>query len=216
MLRYDQLVLTAGAVTRRVPVPGVAEHAIGMKHVEEAVAIRDRLLTAFDRAAALPHGPERARLLTVVFVGGGFSGVEGFAELHRLALDLLDRYPEIDREEVAFHLVELSGRVLVELSTGERIPSGLLVRTAGNAANRVVATHTDLPVDAEYRRLVVRGWPAWAMHRRAPRAGDPDVERTARVLAVAHGGCSSRVRGSRGRRVRLLTGRTRAAIVHAQ
>lgn len=183
VLRYDVLVLTAGAVTRRVPVPGVAEHAIGMKHVEEAVAIRDRLLTAFDRAAALPRGPERTRLLTVVFVGGGFSGVEGFAELHRLALDLLVRYPEIDRDEVAFHLVELSGRVLpevsepegrrvvrlleergahvhlstgvvsavdgvVELSTGERLPTDLLVWTAGNAANPVVATHTDLPVDA--------------------------------------------------------------------
>ena len=58
-LAYDTLVLTAGAVTRRVSVPGVAEHAIGMKHVEEAVAIRDRLLTAFDRAAALPHGRTR-------------------------------------------------------------------------------------------------------------------------------------------------------------
>jgi NADH dehydrogenase len=181
-LGYDTLVLTAGAVTRRVPVPGVAEHAIGMKHVEEAVAIRDRLLTAFDRAAA-PAGPERARALTVVFVGGGFSGVEGFAELHRLALDLTARYPEIDAAELQFHLVELSPRVLPEvgeaegrwvvrqlerrgahvhlstgvvsaedgvvvLSTGERLPTDLLVWTAGNAANPVTARHTDLPVDA--------------------------------------------------------------------
>ncbi|MDF2807548.1 MAG: dehydrogenase FAD-containing subunit, partial [Cellulosimicrobium sp.] len=43
-LTYDTVVVTAGAVTRVFPVPGVAEHAIGMKHVEEAVAIRDRLL----------------------------------------------------------------------------------------------------------------------------------------------------------------------------
>jgi NADH dehydrogenase len=183
VLTYDTLVLTAGAVTRRVSVPGVAEHAIGMKHVEEAVAIRDRLLTAFDRAATLPRGPERERLLTAVFVGGGFSGVEGFAELLSLAHDLTRRYPEIDPAEVAFHLVELSPRVLpevteaqgrwvvrtltergahvhlstgvvsavdgvVELSTGERIPTDLLVWTAGNAANPVVATHTDLLVDA--------------------------------------------------------------------
>ncbi|MFC8190126.1 NAD(P)/FAD-dependent oxidoreductase [Cellulomonas sp. NPDC057328] len=310
VLRYDQLVLTAGAVTRRVPVPGVAEHAIGMKHVEEAVAIRDRLLTAFDRAAALPHGAERTRLLTVVFVGGGFSGVEGFAELHRLATDLLARYPEIGRDELGFHLVELSGRVLpevderegrrvvrlledrgayvhlstgvvsavdgvVELSTGERLPTGLLVWTAGNAANPVVATHTDLPVDArgyvvvrpdlrvgaddapvadawaagdaaavpdlavrrpgalavpnaqhavrqgtrlaknlvaaqrgrpvrpyahsslgtvatlglgsgvfQYRRIVVRGWLAWAMHRGYHVLAIPTWERKVRVLAV--------------------------------
>ncbi|MFE5307482.1 NAD(P)/FAD-dependent oxidoreductase [Isoptericola sp. NPDC056605] len=189
-LPYDTVVVTAGAVTRVFPVPGVAEHAIGMKHVEEAVAIRDRLLTSFDRAASLPRGPERERLLTVTFVGGGFSGVEGFAELLSLAHDLLPRYPEIDAAELRFHLVELSDRILpevtdrpgrwvveqlerrgarvhlgtglesaaggvVRLSTGESFASGLLVWTAGNAANPVVATHTDLPVD---RRgyLVVR------------------------------------------------------------
>lgn len=180
---YDTVVVTAGAVTRVFPVPGVAEHAIGMKHVEEAVAIRDRLLTSFDRAASLPAGPERERLLTVTFVGGGFSGVEGFAELLSLAHDLLRLYPEIDASEPQFHLVERNVRILpevterpgrwvveqlgrrgahvhlgaglesaeggvVRLSTGEEFASGLLVWTAGNAANPVVATHTDLPVDA--------------------------------------------------------------------
>ena len=54
---YDVIVVTAGAVTRTFPIPGIAEHAIGMKHVEEAVAIRDRLLTSFDRASVLPPGP---------------------------------------------------------------------------------------------------------------------------------------------------------------
>jgi NADH dehydrogenase len=52
-LGYDIIVVTAGAVTRRLAIPGVAEQAIGMKHVEEAVAIRDRLLTSFDRASTL-------------------------------------------------------------------------------------------------------------------------------------------------------------------
>src|SRR3954451_20389908 len=84
-LGYDVIVVTAGAVTRTLPIPGVAEVAIGLKHVEEAVAIRDRLLVAFDRASALPPGPERQRLLTVTVVGGGFTGVEGFGELLSLA-----------------------------------------------------------------------------------------------------------------------------------
>jgi NADH dehydrogenase len=48
---YDVLVVTAGAVTRTFAVPGLTEQAIGLKHVEEAVAIRDRLLTAFDEAS---------------------------------------------------------------------------------------------------------------------------------------------------------------------
>ena len=94
-LDYDVIVITAGAVTRTFPIPGIAEQAIGMKHVEEAVAIRDTLLTSFDRASVLPPGPERQRLLTVTFVGGGFSGVEGFGELLSLATSLLRSYPEL-------------------------------------------------------------------------------------------------------------------------
>src|SRR5690606_26148104 len=73
-LHYDTIVVTAGAVSRAFPIDGIAEHAIGMKTVEEAVAVRDRLLTAFERAAALPDSAERRRLLTVTVVGGGFSG----------------------------------------------------------------------------------------------------------------------------------------------
>ncbi|MEV4511709.1 NAD(P)/FAD-dependent oxidoreductase [Dactylosporangium sp. NPDC049525] len=115
-LGYDIIVVTAGAVTRTLAIPGVAEHAIGMKHVEEAVAIRDRLLTAFDQAAGLPPGPLRRKLLTVTFVGGGFSGVEGFGELLALAKGLVRRYPELSPAELSFHLVEARGRILPEVT----------------------------------------------------------------------------------------------------
>jgi NADH dehydrogenase len=115
-LEYDVLVVTAGAVTRTFDVPGVAERAIGMKHVEEAVAIRDRLLTAFDEASCLEPGPARRRLLTIIFVGGGFSGVEGFGELLSLATALLKRYPELSASDLAFHLVEATPRILPEVT----------------------------------------------------------------------------------------------------
>ncbi|MEV5960010.1 NAD(P)/FAD-dependent oxidoreductase [Streptomyces sp. NPDC051987] len=189
-LRYDTLVVTAGAVTRTFPIPGLAEHAIGLKHVEEAVAIRDRLMTAFDQAASLPPGAERRRLLTVTFVGGGFSGVEGFGELLSLATAMLRSYPELSADELSFHLVEARGRILPEvgdkpgawvvrslerrgahvhldtqvrsladgrvvLSDGEEFDSALVVWTAGNASNPVVHNHSDLPID-ERGLLVVR------------------------------------------------------------
>ncbi len=115
-LSYDIIVVTAGAVTRTFPVPGLAEEAIGLKNIEEAIAVRDRLLTAFDQAAALPPGPERARLLTVTVVGGGFSGVEGFAEILSLGVELLEYYPELERAELAFHLVEARDRILPEVT----------------------------------------------------------------------------------------------------
>ncbi|WP_245155201.1 FAD-dependent oxidoreductase [Nocardioides sp. 1609] len=116
-LSYDLIVVTAGAVTRTLPVPGIAEVALGLKHVEEAVAIRDTFLTALDRAAALPEGPERTRALTVTFVGGGFAGAEGFGELLSLSRAALKRYPEISPDELSFHLVEASERILPEVST---------------------------------------------------------------------------------------------------
>ena len=113
---YDIIVVTAGAVTRVLPIPGADEVAIGMKHVEEAVAIRDRLLTAFDRASVMEPGPERRRLLTFAFVGGGFSGVEGFSELLSLATSLLKSYPELHFSDLAFHLVEANDRILPEVT----------------------------------------------------------------------------------------------------
>ena len=75
-LEYDQIVVTAGAVSRTFPIPGVADLAIGMKTIEEAIEVRDRLFTNFDRAAGLPAGPERQKLLTFVVVGGGFAGID--------------------------------------------------------------------------------------------------------------------------------------------
>lgn len=115
-LHYDEVVVTAGAVTRVFPVPGVAESAIGMKRIEEAVAIRDALFTAFDQAATLPPGPERERRLTVTFVGGGFAGVEGFAELFSLARALTGFHPGMSRDELRFHLVDASDRLLPEVT----------------------------------------------------------------------------------------------------
>jgi NADH dehydrogenase len=113
---YDIVVVTAGAVSRTFPIPGVADQAIGLKTIEEAVAIRDRVLTNFDKAAALPIGPERERLLTFIVVGGGFAGIEVFAELRSFATSLLTLYPEISFEETNFHLVEAMGRIMPEVS----------------------------------------------------------------------------------------------------
>jgi NADH dehydrogenase len=180
-LHYDIVVVTAGVVTRKFPVPGIDQVAIGLKHVEEAVAVRDRILVSFDRAANLPPGPERTRLLTVLFVGGGFTGVEGFGETLSLATSLLGSYPELALSDLHFHLVEARDRILPEvtagpgawvvrsleergarvhlntsvlsaenghvvLSDGQEFDAELIVWTAGNAANPVVAKHTDLPV----------------------------------------------------------------------
>ncbi|MCU1441869.1 MAG: Pyridine nucleotide-disulfide oxidoreductase [Cryobacterium sp.] len=114
--QYDIVVVTAGSVSRTFPIPGVADQAIGLKTIEEAVAIRDRVLTNFDKAAQLPAGPARDRLLTFVVVGGGFAGIEVFAELRSFASSLLASYPEVSFEDTHFHLIEAMGRIMPEVS----------------------------------------------------------------------------------------------------
>ena len=113
---YDQLVVALGAVTKTFPTPGIADNAIGLKAVEEAAAIRNRLIYNFDTAASLPKGsPARKRLLTVVVVGGGFSGVECFAEICDLVRIMLKHRRTIDPAEVSLNLVEATDRILPEL-----------------------------------------------------------------------------------------------------
>jgi len=113
---YDHIVVTAGAVSRTFPIPGVAEQAIGLKGIEEAVEIRNRILTNFDRAANLPAGAARDRLLTFVVVGGGFAGIEVFAEMRSLASYMLRYYPTLSFDDVHFHLIEAMGRIMPEVS----------------------------------------------------------------------------------------------------
>ena len=178
---YDEIVITTGSVSRTFPIAGIADNAIGMKTIEEAVAVRDRLVGNFERAASLPKdSAERARLLTVTVVGGGFAGIESISELRSFATALLRRYPEITFDETKFHLVEAMGRIMpevsqetanwvvkdqtrrgvdihldtqlssavdghIELSTGEKYESDLIVWTAG-VMPRPFLRGTDLPI----------------------------------------------------------------------
>jgi len=113
---YDIVVVTAGAVSRTFPIPGIADQAIGLKTIEEATAIRDRMTDNFERASTLPAGPERDKLLTVVVVGGGFAGIEIFGELRSFASSLLAFYPSLTIDDTHFHLVEAMERIMPEVS----------------------------------------------------------------------------------------------------
>ena len=120
---YDIVVVTAGAVSRTFPIPGVAEQAIGLKNIEEAMAIRDRMTDNFAKASNLPAGPERDRLLTTVVVGGGYAGIEVFAELRSTASSLVGAYHQLEMDDTHFHLIEAMGRIMPEVS----LPTSLWV-----------------------------------------------------------------------------------------
>lgn len=135
--KYDHIVVAAGSVSRTFPIPGVADEAIGMKSIEEAIAVRDRIIDNFAKAANLPKGKERDRLLTVTVIGGGFAGIETFAELRSLASAMLKQYPELTIDDTKFHMVEAMPRVMPEVSLRT---SQWVLR---NLASRGAAVHLD-------------------------------------------------------------------------
>ena len=118
-LPWDRLMLAPGSVTRRFPIPGVAEHAHGIKTIAEAVFVRDHLLAQLDLADALPAEPaydaERRERMTVVAVGAGYTGTEVVAQTQRWLTRIASRWTHLDVADVRWVLVDLAPTVLPEL-----------------------------------------------------------------------------------------------------
>jgi NADH dehydrogenase len=114
-LRYDQLVVALGSVSRVLDVPGLAEHAVGFKNLAEAIALRNRAILHLEIAESLADSEERREYLTFVFVGAGYAGLEGMAELQDYVADLLDRYPRCRLDGTRWILVEAMDRVMPEI-----------------------------------------------------------------------------------------------------
>ena len=84
-LHYDHVVVAAGSVARTLPIPGLAEHGIGFKYIEEAISLRNYVLDQLDLAASTADAKRRQAALTFVVVGGGYAGVEALGELEDMA-----------------------------------------------------------------------------------------------------------------------------------
>jgi NADH:quinone reductase (non-electrogenic) len=112
---YDHVVLGAGSRSRVLPIPGLAEHAVGFKTVAEAIYLRNRVLSQLDRADEVADPSARRAALTFVFVGGGYAGVEALGELEDLARAALRVYPNLSRRDMRWVLVEAAPRILPEL-----------------------------------------------------------------------------------------------------
>lgn len=114
-LAYDELVVALGSVARTLPIPGLAEHAMGFKQIEEAIALRNQVLERLDIAVSVRDPVARASALTFVFVGGGYAGVEALAELEDMARYATRYYDSISEDDLRFVLVEAAGRILPEV-----------------------------------------------------------------------------------------------------
>jgi NADH:ubiquinone reductase (H+-translocating) len=115
-LHYDQLIVALGSTSRTLPIPGLVEHAMGFKTLSEAIALRNRVVSLLEIAETVPDAETRAEFLTFVFVGAGYAGLEGLAELQDFMSDVIDLYPRCRVQGMRWVLVEAKERVMPEVA----------------------------------------------------------------------------------------------------
>jgi len=112
-IAYDLLVLATGATHGYFGHDEWAAHAPGLKTLDDAIAIRRRILLAFERAEMTSNPAECARLLTIAIVGGGPTGVELAGAVSELARRALARdFRAIDPTRTRVILIEAGPRLL--------------------------------------------------------------------------------------------------------
>jgi NADH dehydrogenase len=116
-LSYDYLVLALGSCTSYFGHPEWEEFAPGLKTLQDATRIRSRILRAFEHAESETSAAAQERLMTIVVVGGGPTGVELAGAFSELAQHVLKAdFRRIDPAQAQVILLEGAPRILANLS----------------------------------------------------------------------------------------------------
>lgn len=116
-MSYDQLVLAVGSISRVLPIPGLAENAVGFKNFQDALFLRNHVLRELELADnEIAEHRQRAHL-SFVFVGAGYAGVEAMAELQDMVRDALRDHPELRGVPQRWVLVDIQDRILPSIPT---------------------------------------------------------------------------------------------------
>jgi NADH dehydrogenase len=146
---FEQAVLALGSIARVLPIPGLAEHALGFKDLADAIGLRNHVLRQLEAATAALDRSRAEAHLTFVFVGAGYAGVEALAELADLVRDALRHYPQLPRHRTRWILVDAAPKILPE------IPSRLGDYAAKQLARRGVEIRTSTTLESVGQSSVV-------------------------------------------------------------
>jgi NADH:ubiquinone reductase (H+-translocating) len=117
---YDHLVIALGGLPNFFGIPGVEEHSLTMRGIEDAEKVRNRMIERFEEVS-LMKGEVPESKLTFVVIGGGATGVETASELYNLVHEALEPdYPNIDPHRVRIFLLEAMDHILPELDPALR------------------------------------------------------------------------------------------------
>jgi len=118
VLEYDQLIFALGGVTSTFGLPGIAERSFPYKTLQDADRLRNHVIAMLELADVTKDPIERRRLLTFVFVGGGFTGVEAAGEMADFFRSITRFYPSIEADDIEIVLVEGGKKLLPDLQAG--------------------------------------------------------------------------------------------------
>ena len=141
-IRYRDLVVAVGSISRALPIPGLADHALGFKDLADAIQLRNHVLQRLEAADAAANETHRLRELTFLFVGAGYAGVEALAELADLVRDAIRYYPGLRHAPQRWILVDAAPKILPE------IPTRLGEYAAKQLVKRGVEIHVDTTLES--------------------------------------------------------------------
>ena len=140
-LPYDHLIISTGTIPHYFGIPGAQENSFALKTLEQAIILRNHVLSSFERAIYSPSAELRKQLMTVVIVGGGATGVEFAGALSELVRGPLKKdYRSLDLQEVRILLLEARNHLLPGM------PEKLQAYAADRLRRMGVEVHFDSPV----------------------------------------------------------------------
>lgn len=147
-LPYDHLVLALGSTTNFFNLPGLADRALTMKSLDDAIVLRNRLIANLEEADFECCAPLRAPLLNFVVAGGGFAGVETIAGMNDFLREAVRFYPHLREDMLRVILVHPGKVILPELGgkLGAYAQRKLMERNVEIHANCKVTAVTDREV----------------------------------------------------------------------
>lgn len=115
-LKYDHLVICLGLTMNFTRIPGMTEHSLPIKTLGDAFHLRNHIISKLEEADIETDERARAKALTFVTVGGGFSGVETIAEINDMIHSVARYYPQVQASKKRIVLVHSRSQILNELS----------------------------------------------------------------------------------------------------
>jgi NADH:ubiquinone reductase (H+-translocating) len=152
VLSYDYLVLAPGAETDFYNIPGAEEYTLPLKSLEDAIAIKNRLIDQIERASYISDRDERKKQLSYVIVGGGPTGVELAAEITEFVKDTFrSYYPKDVIEDISITLIQRAGELMPQFSPVIRAKSLTVLERKGVRVllGRAVSKVTDSSIEID-------------------------------------------------------------------